>query len=76
MRARSSSAVALTILATPLAFSSSEARPHEQPLWATRNYDVAPDGQRFVFARAVSSGRSQLVVVQNFFEVLRRAAAD
>jgi hypothetical protein len=46
------------------------------PDYTTRNYDVAPDGQRFVFARAVSSRPSQLVVVQNFSEVLRRAVAD
>jgi dipeptidyl aminopeptidase/acylaminoacyl peptidase len=46
------------------------------PDYTVGHYDVAPDGQRFVFARAVSSRPSQLVVVQNFFEVLRRAVAD
>jgi hypothetical protein len=36
----------------------------------------ASPGEVTQFARAVSSLRSQLVVVQNFSEVLRRAVAD
>ena len=41
-----------------------------------RNYDIAPDGQRFVFLKPVGlgedAGPAQVVVVQNWFEELKR----
>ena len=37
-----------------------------------QHYDVAPDDRRFVMLRASEGNRvDQLVVVENFFEVLR-----
>jgi serine/threonine-protein kinase len=42
-----------------------------------RQYDVTPDGQRFILVRRMDAGHeSQLVLVENFFEELRRIAAD
>ena len=38
------------------------------------HYDVSPDDQRFVMVRTQRSGGGQLVVVENFFEELRRLA--
>jgi hypothetical protein len=40
-----------------------------------RSYDVSPDGQRFLVAKAVSAPNApppQLVVVQHFDEMLKR----
>jgi hypothetical protein len=43
---------------------------------AARTYDVSPDGRRFLMIKAVASSTGstplQLVVVQNFFEELKR----
>jgi hypothetical protein len=38
------------------------------------NYDVAPDGERFLMIRSVEnvSATEQIVVVQNWFEELER----
>ncbi len=40
------------------------------------NYDVSPDGERFLMIRQVedASTTPQIIVVQNWFEELRRAA--
>jgi len=40
------------------------------------NYDVSPDGERFLMIRPVegTSATPQVVVVQNWFEELRRLA--
>ncbi len=38
-----------------------------------QQYDVAPDGERFLFIRRVrASEESRLILVQNFFEELER----
>jgi hypothetical protein len=40
-----------------------------------RNYDVAPDGKRFLLVKPMDAGNSQppqLVVVQHFDEMLKR----
>ena len=36
------------------------------------NYDVTPNGQRFVMVRDVSAGRDSVIVVTNWFEELRQ----
>ena len=42
---------------------------------AVRDFDVSPDGQRFLMTRLLATGggapREELIVVQNFFEELR-----
>ena len=41
-----------------------------------RQYDVAPDGKRFIMIRPLASRHaSRLILVQNFFEELKRVAA-
>ena len=40
----------------------------------SRNYDVAPDGQRFVMIRREEDEDSQLHIVLNWFQELRRLA--
>jgi Tol biopolymer transport system component len=35
-------------------------------------YDVSPDGQHFLFIRPLESASGQLIVVQNFFDELRK----
>jgi eukaryotic-like serine/threonine-protein kinase len=42
-----------------------------------RNYDVSPDGQRFLMLKAIAEdqGPRQIVVVQNWFEELKRRMA-
>ncbi len=35
------------------------------------NYDITPNGQRFVMVRGVSAGRDSVIVVTNWFEELR-----
>ncbi len=37
-----------------------------------RHYDVAPDGERFIVVQGVERGRNEVVVVQNWFEELKR----
>ena len=39
--------------------------------WQWRDYDVAPDGRRFVMIRSAGKPRDELVVVENFFDQLR-----
>ena len=44
-----------------------------------RTYDVTPDGRRFVMLRRVANSSLDnvpLVVVENFFEVLRRKVSQ
>ena len=50
---------------------------YEAPAGGNRSYDVTPDGERFVMIKAGSSaadgdGRPQVVLVQNWFEELKR----
>ena len=47
--------------------------PYELGLGFRQNYDVTPDGQRFVMVRAAQgSERAQINVVLNWFEELKR----
>ncbi len=39
--------------------------------WNVRDYDVSPDGRRFVMIRKVGKRRDELIVVENFFEELK-----
>jgi eukaryotic-like serine/threonine-protein kinase len=39
--------------------------------WQSRDYDVSPDGKRFVMIRPPKTPRSDLIVVEGFFEDLR-----
>ena len=41
---------------------------------STRTYDVSPDGQRFLMVKQLASQAAapQIIVVQNWFEELRR----
>ncbi len=42
-----------------------------------RQYDVTPDGQRFILVRSLGAGvESRLILVQNFFEELKRLAPN
>jgi Tol biopolymer transport system component len=42
-----------------------------------RQYDVTPDGQRFIFVRPVTTGREgRLIVVRNAFRDLERSSTD
>jgi hypothetical protein len=42
-----------------------------------RPFDVAPDGERFVMLRPEGGGETaELILVQNFFEVLRELAPN
>ena len=42
-----------------------------------RRYDVNPDGERFIFIRAVDAGlQRELILVQNFLEELKRLTAN
>ena len=63
-----------------LADPSSPGTP--RPLWpdpylrdpnnnAAPNYDIAADGQRFLMLREEGAADSALILVQNFFEVLK-----
>ncbi len=36
------------------------------------NYDITPDGQRFVMVRGASTGQDSVIVVTNWFEELRQ----
>jgi hypothetical protein len=36
-----------------------------------RNYDVSPDGKRFVMIRSAPKPRAELIVVENAFEELK-----
>ena len=40
--------------------------------FASPNYDVSPDGQRFLMIKAAEEGANQINVVQNWFEELKR----
>jgi hypothetical protein len=41
--------------------------------WGARNYDVSPDGQRFLMLKSHSSGQPQrIVLVQHFDDELKR----
>ncbi len=39
--------------------------------WNVRDYDVSPDGRRFVMIRRVGKEHDELIVVENFFEELK-----
>ena len=39
--------------------------------WNWRDYDVSPDGRRFVMIRKASQSRDELIFVENFFEQLK-----
>ena len=39
--------------------------------WQWRDYDVAPDGRRFVMIRSAGKPRDELIAVENFFEELK-----
>lgn len=40
-------------------------------VWPQRNYDVSPDGSRFIMIRSPQKTRDELIVVENFFEGLK-----
>jgi eukaryotic-like serine/threonine-protein kinase len=45
--------------------------------WGVRNYDVSPDGQRFLMLKPRASGEPQrIVLVQHFDEELKRLLSD
>jgi hypothetical protein len=49
--------------------------PYEQTAATIRNYDVSPDGQRFLMLKPVesqSSAPAQINVVLNWFEELKQ----
>ena len=55
-------------------FSSADANVYAR---GYRQYDVAPDDQRFVMLRLVGATQdNQLIVIQNFFEELRQVVPD
>ena len=62
-------------------FSSSEIlfeRPYHQ-IAASRRHDIAPDGQRFLMLKPMEEGvetaaRTEIIVVDNFFDELKRLA--
>ena len=46
---------------------------YERLPWGVRNFDVSPDGQRFLMVKSKASGEPQrIVLVQNFLDELRR----
>jgi eukaryotic-like serine/threonine-protein kinase len=52
-------------------------RPYERTLALWPNYDVAPDGQRFLMVKTIDAGETpaQINVVLNWFEELKRVVA-
>ena len=57
----------------------SAGRPHvvfegqyESIVWMVTNYDVSPDGQRFLMVEAAETETTQINVVLNWFEELKR----
>ena len=58
-------------------------RTEREPLGTTvtNTFDVSPDGQRFLFTRAVGSGaakaqRDRIVIVQNFVAELKTTVGE
>ena len=45
--------------------------PRYETLWPEKNYDVSPDGRRFIMIRSPQKTRDELIVVENFFEELK-----
>jgi hypothetical protein len=46
--------------------------PYLTDLFATSNYDISPDGQRFLMIKEDKQEAGQIHVVQNWFEELKR----
>jgi hypothetical protein len=49
--------------------------PYQPAPFTTPNYDVSPDGQRFLMIKPSAAGEAaptQIVVVQNWFEELKQ----
>ena len=42
----------------------------------TPNYDIAPDGERFVMVRGGATALGAVILVQNFFEELRQVMPE
>ena len=63
-------------------FSAETPRPLFDDLYATqigRSYDISPDGLRFLMVKNVGaqqnqSARTEIIVVENWFEELKRLA--
>lgn len=63
-------------------FSAGTPRPLFEDLYATqisRSYDISPDGLRFLMVKNVGaqqnqSARTEIIVVENWFEELKRLA--
>jgi len=62
-------------VASQPSFSIGKPRMVFQGTYTSSSYDVSPDGQRFLMVKpeqAASTSLTQIVVVQNWFEELKR----
>jgi serine/threonine-protein kinase len=76
---RSGDKMMVVSLETEPAFNAAKPRvlfadPYVKHGWFNANYDVSPDGQSFLMVKSGGEEAAQLVLVQNWPELLRSAA--